>query len=430
MTAPTATVTGPIFDGNGALLASGTVIFTRARWDDVDGSLVVKSVIRASVVGGAMSQALALTTGDAGVLWYATLIYIDHVTGATITDSFGRFALTTTDTSVAIIDLIGADDAPESTQADALAQCLAAAAQTALDRVATGEDRDLAQAWAEGTLPGGAGTKSAKEWASDAEGSASAATAAQALTEAVLDSFDDRYLGVKTSEPAADNDGNALVAGAICFNSSTNLMMIYNGSSWQILGSDIGLSLLKTNNLSDLPNATTACNNLGFSTFFQTLIGSADLAAIWSLLCLGNAAAQGFTDDDDLSVNPDDVGTRGNMAAAIAANSPLAFESAPIPLNSSNEITAAHGLGVAPSLVTYSLVCTSNDAGFSVGDRIYDIFYEKDFSSDNSTTTWGNATECGFSIDDTGGILCANKSGSSSSVLNQASWSIILRAWV
>lgn len=69
-----------------------------------------------------------------------------------------------------------------------------------------------------------------------AAGSASAALAAQAAAEAALantlaayDSFDDRYLGPKAGDPALDNDGNALVTGAIYYNTSGGGMKVYTG---------------------------------------------------------------------------------------------------------------------------------------------------------------------------------------------------------
>ena len=46
------------------------------------------------------------------------------------------------------------------------------------------------------------------------------------------DNFDDRYLGVKASDPSTDNDGDALVAGTLYFNSTDSSMKLYTGSSW------------------------------------------------------------------------------------------------------------------------------------------------------------------------------------------------------
>ena len=55
---------------------------------------------------------------------------------------------------------------------------------------------------------------------------------AQAASELALDSFDDRYLGAKGSDPTLDNDGDALLTGALYWNSGTNVMMVWNGSAW------------------------------------------------------------------------------------------------------------------------------------------------------------------------------------------------------
>ena len=65
-----------------------------------------------------------------------------------------------------------------------------------------------------------------------AQTSASAAEAASIAAVAAYDSFDDRYLGAKASDPTVDNDGNALLTGALYFNTVNNIMEAYNGSSW------------------------------------------------------------------------------------------------------------------------------------------------------------------------------------------------------
>ncbi len=51
---------------------------------------------------------------------------------------------------------------------------------------------------------------------------------------AIYDAFDDRYLGAKSSDPTADNDGNALIVGALFFSTTGNVMKVYNGAAWQV----------------------------------------------------------------------------------------------------------------------------------------------------------------------------------------------------
>lgn len=68
--------------------------------------------------------------------------------------------------------------------------------------------------------------------ASNASTSASNAASSASAAAASYDSFDDRYLGSKTSNPSVDNDGNALLTGALYWNSTASEMRVYNGSAW------------------------------------------------------------------------------------------------------------------------------------------------------------------------------------------------------
>jgi len=47
------------------------------------------------------------------------------------------------------------------------------------------------------------------------------------------DSFDDRMLGAKSTEPTVDNDGDSLLTGALYFNTVTNISQVWQGSKWQ-----------------------------------------------------------------------------------------------------------------------------------------------------------------------------------------------------
>lgn len=66
----------------------------------------------------------------------------------------------------------------------------------------------------------------------NASGNAAAAAASASAAAASYDDFDDRYLGAKTADPATDNDGDPLVAGALYFNTSAGVMKVYSGSAW------------------------------------------------------------------------------------------------------------------------------------------------------------------------------------------------------
>jgi hypothetical protein len=76
-----------------------------------------------------------------------------------------------------------------------------------------------------------------KLYVDDVAGSATAAAASAAAAAASYDSFDDRYLGAKSSAPTLDNDGNALVTGALYWNSVSATMFAWTGSAWGSISS-------------------------------------------------------------------------------------------------------------------------------------------------------------------------------------------------
>ena len=81
---------------------------------------------------------------------------------------------------------------------------------------------------------------SATNAANSATAAASSATSAENAknaAEAALDTFDDDFLGSKASDPAVDNDGDALADGALYFNTTDNVMKVYDlgNTQWKQL---------------------------------------------------------------------------------------------------------------------------------------------------------------------------------------------------
>jgi hypothetical protein len=128
--------------------------------------------------------------------------------------------------------------------------------------------------------------QNAEENADAAEAARDAALAAQSAAESArdatltaYDNFDDRYLGAKTSDPSVDNDGNALVAGALYFNSTDGVMKLYTGSAWVAAYVSGDGFLAASSNLSDLTNAGSALTNLGGTTVGKAVFTAANVGA-------------------------------------------------------------------------------------------------------------------------------------------------------
>lgn len=92
---------------------------------------------------------------------------------------------------------------------------------------------------------------SATAAASSATAAASSATAAAASATsaaASYDDFDDTYLGAKSSAPSVDNDGDALATGALYFDTTSNNLNVWNGSSWDAIAADTDVKVAVSSN--------------------------------------------------------------------------------------------------------------------------------------------------------------------------------------
>jgi hypothetical protein len=69
--------------------------------------------------------------------------------------------------------------------------------------------------------------------ASAASGSATSAANSATLAQTILDDFETKYLGAKSSDPTTDNDGEAPLTGALYWSTTEDALKIYDGAAWQ-----------------------------------------------------------------------------------------------------------------------------------------------------------------------------------------------------
>jgi hypothetical protein len=107
-------------------------------------------------------------------------------------------------------------------------------ASTSASNASTSETNAAASASTATTQATNAATSAsnASTSATNAASSASSASTSATAAAASYDSFDDRYLGPKATDPTVDNDGNPLLTGALYFNTASNEMRVYTGAAW------------------------------------------------------------------------------------------------------------------------------------------------------------------------------------------------------
>ena len=131
-----------------------------------------------------------------------------------------------------------------------------------------------------------------------AETAKTAAETAKTAAESLLDTFDDRFLGAKSSDPTVDNDGDALQDASLYYDTTNDVMKVYDlsGSQWrqiQLSNADqtnvnlVAGQISPTNNISTLAAQNANLTTLaGLNSEITTLAGISGL----SNLAANNAA--------------------------------------------------------------------------------------------------------------------------------------------
>ena len=147
-------------------------------------------------------------------------------TSATSAAASATAAATSATSAAASASSMSASVAAAATSATSASASATAASTSATSAAA------FATAAATSATSAAASATAASTSAASAVTSASSAATSAAAAETTYDNFDDRYLGAKTSAPTVDNDGNALITGAMYFNSTTGIMSVWSGSAW------------------------------------------------------------------------------------------------------------------------------------------------------------------------------------------------------
>ena len=227
-----------------------------------------------------------LTTGPDGVFYFYAVN--------------GRYSIRTTVEGVTITDddVVLMMDPEEITVAGPIAEAVAAAQAAAIaaefaveasgipDLVAAAQnavvDSNNAVTQANSAANNAAISKTGADSARDA------AVIAKNAAEAALDSFDDRYLGQKPANPANDNDGVALLVGALYFRTTAPIgMKVWTGATWDDAYANLSSKFDKTGGAVD--------GNINFTGAGRRITGDFSNATVASRTAFQTSTANGNT---------------------------------------------------------------------------------------------------------------------------------------
>jgi hypothetical protein len=225
--------------------------------DIVDGTIVAGDIANATITAAKMVSDPYARANHTGTQLAATVSDFDtQVRTSKVTDltaPTGSFSMNSQKIT-AVADPTLAQDASTKAYVDAQITALVGGAPGTLDTLA-----EIATAISSGgsvintlvlkagdTMTGalvlnadpsvnlGAATK---QYVDAVAGSATSAAASAAAAATTYDNFDDRYLGAKSTPPTVDNDGNALITGAIYWDTGAGAMYAWSGSAWASISS-------------------------------------------------------------------------------------------------------------------------------------------------------------------------------------------------
>ena len=215
--------------------ASATAASTSATSAATSASSAATSASNAS------TSASSASTSASSALTSATSAASSATTAAASVATIATYAsdASTSATSASTSATSAATSASSASASATTASNSAATATTSASQAATSASSAATSASSAATsaASAAASTSAAAVSASSAATSASSAETAATNAATTYDNFDDRYLGAKSTPPTLDNDGNALITGALYWNSVSSTMFAWTGSAWGSISS-------------------------------------------------------------------------------------------------------------------------------------------------------------------------------------------------
>ena len=213
--------------------------------DPVDNSDVVTKSFLITSENNAATSATAAANSATAAASSATSASSSAST-ATTKASEASSSATSASSSASTATTKASEASTSASNASSSATAAASSASTASTQASTATTKA-----SEASTSASNAATSATNAASSATAAANSATAAaSSATSAAssLDTFDDRFLGSKSSDPSVDNDGDALLTGALYWNSTAGNLRVYSGSAWIAIVQDTDVKVAVSSN--------------------------------------------------------------------------------------------------------------------------------------------------------------------------------------
>lgn len=300
----------------------------------------------------------------------------------------------TTNANSAKYDLI-VDAATATTAQTAAASSATAAASSATAAASSETAAQTAQTASETAKTASETAKTASE-------------TAQTAAEAALDSFDDRYLGAKSTSsgnPTVDNDGDALVDGALFFDTTNNVLLVYNlGTTTWLRTTPTSSDQTAINTVN--ANATNINTVAGVSANVTTVAGissavsnvSSISSAVSGVNTISSAVSAVNSNSSNINAVSSDLGGSNNIGTVAGSITNVNLTGGSI----ANVNTVASNLSSVNSFAnTYRIGGSDPTSSLDSGDLFYNT------SSNQMKVYNGSAWEAGV-LAGAGTLLTAN----------------------
>jgi alpha-tubulin suppressor-like RCC1 family protein len=289
-------------------------------------ALAHKNAAATSETNAATSEANALTSKTAAATSATAALAFKNAASTSETNA------ATSATSALSSKNAAATSATNAATSETNAATSAADAATSLSNLGSHEANAAASAASALSSKNAAATSETNALSSKNAAATSASTAqtAAAAAESSLDNFDDRFLGVKSSDPTLDNDGNALLDGALYYDTVIEVTKVYDqtNTTWLQLNLTATQHTAISNALANMTAINAAPTEAANAAASATAASTSETNALASKNAASSSASSAASSSSSAATSSSSALSSKNAALTSATNAASSASSA------------------------------------------------------------------------------------------------------